>query len=539
MKTTHYHCKIILIVFSFLNNLHELVAIIQAPSIESKKKNRNSNYIAFRKEIQRNSTTKNIIPKYVSEQCGRDRAKTFQRKTLFLICSKDKNHLEEISKLRNHGFHTNVTYLSHNFPLTCPCAYDHTGLCRQKPHMCTASMSSYYCNFKLSSVILSTKGGLIDCRTLSPISFSHPSIGLNPPIYDDSKFKKWHDYYTEEALNGISSIKEKQKENKLGLLNMYDLVVPTRMIWDDVFNHISFQSIPLIAHIKTFCTEIWYNITWHSSLQTAAILKLLDVKDDKIIIEKSVYAKNVIFPWVPGWCPLQTATLHGVASNLTNQITAKLLSFNYDKAPYINNNLTGSNFTVQKNATKRFIVYLRRPQGARRVYNEIEIIKLIKLYLHEDYELYILGHIDAINTIKGLHESWARNAAIFSRAKLVLGPHGGAFNHMIWTPSDTHFIEFNLFPDDLKSSDSHGGLPVRSIYLAAFWAKGGSGKFYIISPSIMHPLDFYAGKMRIAPKELFDVFIDVGGLLNDRKINFSSEIHRVWNKTEQLIIKFK
>jgi capsular polysaccharide biosynthesis protein len=182
-----------------------------------------------------------------------------------------------------------------------------------------------------------------------------------------------------------------------------------------------------------------------------------------------------------------------VASSLTKQITAKLLSFHFDKIdPYVK---TRRNLTIQKNVTKRFIVYLSRSQGARRVYNEIEIIKLIRLHLHDDYELYILGHIDAIGTIKGLHESWARNAAIFSRAKLVLGPHGGAFNHLIWTPPDTHFIEFNLFPDDLNSSLSHGRLPVRSIFLSAFWAKGGSGKFHIVSPSIMHPLDFYAGNI--------------------------------------------
>jgi hypothetical protein len=167
-----------------------------------------------------------------------------------------------------------------------------------------------------------------------------------------------------------------------------------------------------------------------------------------------------------------------VASSLTKQITAKLLSFNFDKIdPYVNNNPARGNLTVQKNVTKRLIVYLSRSQGIRKVSNEIEIIKLIRLHLHDDYELYILGHMNAIgtikgiymhtyvciyiytyisyiyvyvyrnkytyiyiyinkfiyiyiyisiyiNTIKGLHESWATNAAILSRAKLVLGPHG-------------------------------------------------------------------------------------------------------------------
>jgi hypothetical protein len=290
----YYRICIILIVFSFISNL-----------IESKKKNRDSTYVAYHKGSPRHSPPKNRIPEY-DEQCGRDSARKSQKENYFLICSKDKNHLEEISKLRNHGFYTNVTYLSHSFPLDCPCAYDSKGFCRQKPHMCTASKSNFYCNFKLSSVILSRKGGLIDCRSLSPISFSHSSMGMSPPIYDDSNHV-WQDYYIDEAVNGILNIKRQQKKEKsyLQSIKTYDLVVPTRMIWDNMFNHISFQTVPLIAHVKTFYTDMWYNITWHSSLQTAAILKLLDVEDDKIVIEKLVYAKNVILPWVQGWCPLK------------------------------------------------------------------------------------------------------------------------------------------------------------------------------------------------------------------------------------------
>jgi hypothetical protein len=288
---------IILIVFSYLSNL-----------IESKNLSRDLNYVAFQKGNPIHLTTKKRIPEY-DEQCGRDIAKKSQNETYFLICSKDKNHLEEISKLRNHGFYTNVTYSSHNFPLDCPCAYDSKGLCRQNPHICTLSNSNFYCNFKLSSVILSRKGGLIDCRTLSPISFSHSSMSMSPPIYDDSAYRKWQDYYIKNSIYWLLNIERQQKKKKKKLylqsIKTYDLVVPTRMVWDSYFNHISFQSIPFIAHIKTFYNEIWYNITWHSSLKTAAILKLLDVKDDKIVIEKTIYAKNVIFPWVPGWFPIE------------------------------------------------------------------------------------------------------------------------------------------------------------------------------------------------------------------------------------------
>jgi hypothetical protein len=72
-------------------------------------------------------------------------------------------------------------------------------------------------------------------------------------------------------------------------------------------------------------------------------------------------------------------------------------------------------------------------------------------------------------------------------------------------------IEFNEYPDDETSALSHGGTPVRSVFLTAAWARGITGKFWIISPSRKHPKDFYTGKMRIAPRELFQVLMQIRG----------------------------
>lgn len=164
-------------------------------------------------------------------QCGRNKIKSVEE-IYYLICSRDQKHLQQISELRTHGFHTNITYSSHSFPVTCPCAYD-KGTCRQSPHMCTASGATYFCNFKLTNVILSKGGGLIDCRTLSPISFSHSTMGMMPPIYNEGIHYKWQNYYIKSATNGISNIVKNLKIDKQYLRSMksYDLVMPTRMLW--------------------------------------------------------------------------------------------------------------------------------------------------------------------------------------------------------------------------------------------------------------------------------------------------------------------
>jgi hypothetical protein len=34
-----------------------------------------------------------------------------------------------------------------------------------------------------------------------------------------------------------------------------------RMRWDDCFNHLSFQSLPLIAHVREFRSDIWDKVS--------------------------------------------------------------------------------------------------------------------------------------------------------------------------------------------------------------------------------------------------------------------------------------
>jgi hypothetical protein len=332
-----------------------------------------------------------------SDYCGRDTkdpTESFQ-----LTCSKDQKH--------RHMSHINVTHYSHSFPKDCPCVYDSKGICQQTSQVCTSPTSDFYCNFRLKNVIISKEGGLLDCRTLSTLTFSHPTM-YESPTYDPTLNKKFKAYFEKAAAEGLNQLKIR----KMKAPEAYDMVVPTRMIWDNHFSHLSFQAIPFIAHVKEFNGEIWDKLTWHASVFTAAILRLLDVPEERIIIEKAVFARTIVLPWLPNWTPSRTATFHGIAAGITSQMTSKLIALYSHKSHIFNrsfNNNFQSNFNrdntnntnknpniksskkkdfccakillspLSGNSTKRLILYLtRRTSVNRAVVNEEELLNSIR-----------------------------------------------------------------------------------------------------------------------------------------------------------------
>jgi hypothetical protein len=133
---------------------------------------------------------------------------------LVLVCNKD-------AKLNSMSNSINVSFISHKFSTECPCAYDITGKCRQKPHMCTATSQNFFCDFRLKNIIITPDGGLIDCASLTPISFSHPSMGEGDPIYYRGIHKRWQSGYMEAASKyGTPTASS--------LPRSYQYVVPTR-----------------------------------------------------------------------------------------------------------------------------------------------------------------------------------------------------------------------------------------------------------------------------------------------------------------------
>lgn len=189
----------------------------------------------------------------------------------------------------------------HNFQLACPVAFDFNGKPRQARHMCTVSLRPNFCQFSIPNIIITKSGGLLECDSLATLSFSHPSMRGEPPIYFHGIHDIWSSGYVEAAAS------HKQRNERLPT---FPLVVPTRMRWDDCFNHLSFQSMPFIAHVKEFLGDVWDDLYWHASLFTAALLELLDVPKERILIEVPIRAESLVLPWVQvGNCTCATAIM--------------------------------------------------------------------------------------------------------------------------------------------------------------------------------------------------------------------------------------
>ena len=185
-----------------------------------------------------------------------------------------------------------VETVERNLSTTCPCAYDGTtGMCHrcsQHDQTCASTKRSYFCRFTLTNVIVTGEGGLIDCATMTPFSFVHPSMGAQK---DDVRWAQYYSNATATFLQG--PFVKLQAAGKPVSLPFYDVVISTRMLWDTKFTHASFQSVPFIAlaHLAYQHTPMWSRLTWHASMSTAALLVLLGIPRERIAVGRSIYAK--------------------------------------------------------------------------------------------------------------------------------------------------------------------------------------------------------------------------------------------------------
>jgi hypothetical protein len=184
------------------------------------------------------------------------------------------------------------------------------------------------------------------------------------------------------------------------------------MKWDDCFNHLSFQTLPLISMVKEFHGDIWDILYWHASVDSATLLNLAGVPLERIIIEKSIIAKTIILPWIPHWCPIELPSIHGIANNMVKIVTAKLLSKQL-KEPNITDKILANivyetplvNDIIDKN--KRLIVYFSRDvKGIRGVLNEREILDALVKHVSIDYDVVTISLQNELPTIEDKQFSW-------------------------------------------------------------------------------------------------------------------------------------
>jgi hypothetical protein len=450
--------------------------------------------------------------------------------------------------------------------------------------MCSATKHDTFCRFTLRNVVVTSDGGLLACESLAAVGFGHPSMGRSDgPGANNKTYRRWTQYYVNATDTFLQGPYVKQRAmGKTASLHVYDVVVPTRTLWDSKFTHAAFQAVPFLALARLAygppSSASWRSLTWHASMPTAALLTLLGVPRERIVVGRTVLAREVRLPWAPQWAPPLAGLWKGMAAEVCRDITRNLLALPFaeygycdevcQRAPPANGasprGTNDHNASIGKTAAadvpssgtttttalptsgKRLVVYLSRPHTATRyVTNEHEVLAAMRLHLHPSLELAVIHSTVDFHSIKRMHMSWVRYASALHRAKVVVGPHGGAMNNLIFAAPDADVVEFNELPAPVPHANATPGdgggrhalpqtSPTRHCFLNAFWAKGGTGRFIVVPPS-RRAVDFYEGSMRVAVRDVLEVLRRVGALRPGTDLSrYPHEIRRLWAANSSL-----
>ena len=206
-----------------------------------------------------------------------------------------------------------VSIHNHSFGASCPCVYDVNNRCRQSPHMCTASSSTSYCLIQIQRTLITGAGGLVDCKTSKIYTFQDPTMSGMAPIYFAGIHEQFSSRYTQAGVDFMNQVAQHTvHETYLEMTYPHHkYVVPMRMRWDDCFNHLSFQSLPMIGLVYEFLTRSSSQhrkqfgasfhpdkLVFHASRYTGAMLQLIGVPPERIVVERPIIADRIILPWV-------------------------------------------------------------------------------------------------------------------------------------------------------------------------------------------------------------------------------------------------
>eukprot|EP01036_Dinobryon_divergens_P049381 gene49381-66168_t len=213
---------------------------------------------------------------------------------------------------------------------------------------------------------------------------------------------------------------------------------------------------------------------------------------NELILEESASANHVVQHWVPQWNPLKGPNIRGILNAACRTITKTLLERDFSspsgakmqvywmKSPesadvQYDIVVPWSAYGINRRHTynlsdplEKYVVYLSRNKttaGSRVVLNEAELLTALLRHLSPAYHLLVLRHTDSFGTIDLLQRSWKRYASILHKAVMLISPHGGALNNLIWTSDHCHIVAFDMYPD--RRLDP----PVRGIFFHAWWMK--------------------------------------------------------------------
>jgi hypothetical protein len=186
-------------------------------------------------------------------------------------------------------------------------------------------------------------------------------------------------------------------------------------IWQDVFQHIVFDTLPKFAAIcKLLLNMESYKIIVVGLLQQELMQAVCPITNERFVLKKKLMLGN----------------------NLIRPIFWSG-DFKMGVTPQDVLNPLGGHVPGSK------IIYLPRPKSMkRRVENEKDVLELLKHRYGKFLQVYIPK------------DNWKDDREVFKHAKVIVGPHGGAMSNMVFAPSGTKIIEF-IPLDELAQNDGN------------------------------------------------------------------------------------
>lgn len=419
--------------------------------------------------------------------------------TVYLNCAPKKKD-NVIEHNITSFIHSRVVELPESLVrVICPYTITKDGPHYFNNHSLSCSGSVYsgrkYCFFRMQNVLITAKGAIIEPQTMQVVN-------LAPDLIDDPRTHrtKVTSFLEQEALGFIHAhprVRSDYDANTMEWTRVERTVILTRFIFDH-FTHSSFYLTPLVGLVQKMFPSAWQQrqLMWHASADNAVLLELAGVPAEHILVEQTIVAHDAVLLWKPRWSGSSLLGV-GIAHEVNQEITKNLLALRFpaeveDAVPPLKI-WSPPNITSMPDlpADKRYVVYLRRPpKGNRGVENDQELIGRLQEALQPmtHLQLVIVGGVgDEISKtelsnekqhIELSHQNYAR---ILARARVLISPHGGALNNMIFAPDDCDVIEFNT---NLNRGRT------RLIFVFASWARMRSDETNSRHYTVVSPTNF-------------------------------------------------
>ncbi len=228
-------------------------------------------------------------------------------------------------------------------------------------------------------------------------------------------FNKW---YFDRSIHTLSS-------RDLPLYRDENVYMSFVQIWQDKFQHLAFDTFPRAAYV---CSHVMRHeeikILVVGVLQKEVFRLACPIAESRFKVFESSFSAKAIYVDDYRGKEIDIVSVKGPDDNSARQDGWRKLLYPMGILPRDSIRPLGPALHGSK------VVYLPRPQGPRFVKNEDQVVATLKQLFGGALRVYTLQN------------DWKIDRRAFSDARLVIGPHGGAFGNLIFAPKNTVVVEF-------------------------------------------------------------------------------------------------